>query len=238
MGKQGDIKLRGTMENIIYYQWKGIHCMRTVPEKVRQTKPTKKAASDFGLAVKSAAVVRAALRPLMPQVPADRSIIYSTDNAFRKWLQTNPLNDDNEADGILFFDWVSFNEEVNFKTIVQPKITIARGSEGSLLINWPECNPVNFLRAPNLTVQAVVRYVAVTIGMTGKNEPHCSEAQLAIPYIDQVLPATEILLENVTATKCLALLGMSVSYYKDELQCKPVNMMRWKPAGIVTGFYN
>src|SRR5665213_3254549 len=76
MGKQTNIKLRGTVENIIYYQWKGIHCIRTVPARVRQTKATKKAATDFGMAVKSSAVARSMFSKLMPQQPAGRSVIY------------------------------------------------------------------------------------------------------------------------------------------------------------------
>jgi len=51
MGKQKNIRLRCTVENIIYYQWKDIDCMRMVPPKVRQTDSTKKEASNFGVAV-------------------------------------------------------------------------------------------------------------------------------------------------------------------------------------------
>ncbi len=70
MGKQTNIKLRGTVENTIYYQWRDIHCIRTVPARVRQTKATKKAATNFGIAVKSSAVVRSMFSKLMPQQPA------------------------------------------------------------------------------------------------------------------------------------------------------------------------
>src|SRR5665213_1153418 len=109
MGKQTNIKLRGTVENIIYYQWKGIHCIRTVPARVRQTKATKKAATDFGMAVKSSAVARSMFSKLMPQQPAGRSVIYKVDGAFRQWLQGNPLKDPAPVNEIPFFDGISFN---------------------------------------------------------------------------------------------------------------------------------
>ena len=102
MGKQTNIKLRGTVENIIYYQWKGIHCMRTVPEKVRQTSNTKKAASVFGMAVRSAATMRAMLRPVLPD-PASRPMMYDLDGAFREWLHTEPLKSSEPADRLPSF---------------------------------------------------------------------------------------------------------------------------------------
>ena len=238
MGIQTNIKLRGTVENVIYYQWNGIHCMRTVPQKVRQTKATKKAATDFGVAVKSSALVRAAFQQLMPKTPAERSVIYTTDNAFRKWLQTNPLSNSEEVNGIPFFDGLSFNEETNFRNIFRPGITISRGEGGGLLIRWPEFNPVTFLRAPTGTVKTIIQYIAATVDMTGKEEPRSNAIQIAIPYINEELEGQEFPLKEVTAAKSVALVGMSARYFKDDLQTKPVNMLRWKPAGIIKGFFN
>lgn len=238
MGIQTNIKLRGTVGNIIYYQWKGIHCIRTVPAKVRQTKPTKKAATDFGIAVKSSAVVRALFRGLMPEIPANRSVIYKMDGAFRKWLKGNPLKNTEPADGISFFDDLSFNDDIELKKVLQLKVTISRSVNGGLLLQWPAFNPVAAIKAPTGTRQIVITYIVATIRMNGVDGHQCAETNFTIPYVDGMIPEREIQFENVTAFKSLALIGMAICFYKDNLQSQPVNIMRWKPAGVVGSFYN
>ena len=218
MGIQKNIKLRCTVENIIYYQWKGIDCIRTVPAQVRQTKATKKSATNFGVAVKSSAVVRSLFRKLMPVEPPARTLIYETDGAFRKWLQGNPLSNAAPVDGIPFFDGLSFNEAVNFQGIVQMKVRITRSADNALLIRWPEFNPVAVIKAPSGTAQVIIRYMVATLDMNPKNEPYCTETNFTIPYVDEVMPAQEILVQNATGPECLALLAMSARYYKDELK--------------------
>lgn len=238
MGKQTNIKLRGTVENTIYYQWKDIHCMRTVPARVRQTPATKKEAANFGVAVKNAAIARSMFKVITQYLPPNRAIIYKTDGAFRKWLHTHPLNEQAVINHIPFFEVLSFNEEINFQSVIKAKVTISRGSEGQLLINWPECNPVTFVRAPAETQHVVIKYLAATIDMHNPGIYHYSEAAISFTYADGVMPAKEMVLENVTAPVNLALVAMSVWYYKDETENRLINSMRWKPAGIVGSFYN
>ncbi|KAA9036375.1 hypothetical protein FW778_19290 [Ginsengibacter hankyongi] len=237
MGIQTNIKLRGTVENIIYYQWKGIHCIRTVPAKVRQTKPTKKAAKDFGLAVKSSAVVRYLLRPLMPK-DGDRSVIYKVDGAFRKWLKENPLDNTEPADGIPDFEGLAFNDDCDLQKIVQFQITFSRGASGEVLLQWPACNPVSAIKAPTGTCQLVVQCIAATVDVKAPGRQQSTAINFTIPYRDEMMPGREIVFANATSPQCLALVGMSIRYYKDELQSKPINIMRWKPAGIAASFFN
>src|SRR6185312_3286516 len=127
MGKQTNIRLRGTVENIIYYQWKGIHCIRTVPARVRQTTNTKKEASNFGSAVKTSAAARALFREILQRLPPSRPLIYKMDGALRKWLQTAPLDERDPVNDIPFFDGLSFNEAVDFRRVMAVPVTISRG---------------------------------------------------------------------------------------------------------------
>jgi hypothetical protein len=237
MGIQTNIKLRCTVGNIIYYQWKGIHCIRTVPAKVRQTAPTKKAATDFGIAVKCSAVVRSLFRPLLPE-PANRSIIYKTDAAFRKWLKENPLDNTEPVNGIPYFNGLSFNDGCDLQKIIQLKVAISRGADGGLLLQWPAFNPVTAIKAPTGTKQIVVKYIIATLDMNNAGQHECAETAFTIPYTDDMIPAKEIQFENATGFKCIALVGMAIRYYKDGLQSKPINILRRKPAGIADSFYN
>ena len=237
MGKQSNIKLRCTVENIIYYQWKGIDCIRTVPAHVKQTKPTKKAATDFGKAVKSSAIIRSLFRPLLPE-PANRSIIYKMDGAFRKWLKANPLDNTEVVNEITWFDGLSFNDSCDLQKVLKIKITINRTADGGLLLQWPPFNPVTDIKAPTGTRQLDVQCIITTLPMEQPEQAQCVETNFSIPYTDEIFPVQEVELPNVTRPHCLVLVGMAIRYFKDDMQNKPVNILRWKPVGIVGSFYN
>ena len=210
--------------------------MRTVPERVRQTPATKKEAANFGVAVKNAAIARSMFKVITKYLPPSRAVIYKTDGAFRKWLHTNPLDEASAVDNIPFFEELSFNEEINFENVIKADVTISRGSDGQLVIRWPECNPVASVRAPAETEHIVVKYLAGTIDMHNPGIYHYSEAIFSFSYVNETIPAKEIVIENVTTPGSLALVATSIWYYKDENRL--INSMRWKPAGIVGSFYN
>ena len=238
MGKQTNIKLRGTVENIIYYQWKGIHCIRTVPARVRQTKPTKKAASDFGLAVKCSASLRSSFKYLFPEIPAVRPLIYAMDGAYRKWLQINPLDDEEKIDHINLFNELSFNEKVTISKVLNVNILVSRGNNGDVIINWPAFVPINTIKAPEGTIHIIINYVMVTQDLKVPVTCQSLETKLEIPYNGETIPAKEILLPNVTGRKLLAILGMSIRFYKQGWRSMPVNSVAWKPGGVAGSFYN
>ncbi|WP_109694087.1 hypothetical protein [Chitinophaga deserti] len=57
------IPFTGRLGNIIAYKRNGKHCLRTVPEKVRQTANTRRAAKRFGAASSKGALIRHAITP-------------------------------------------------------------------------------------------------------------------------------------------------------------------------------
>ncbi|HEY8658795.1 MAG TPA: hypothetical protein VIL78_07145 [Hanamia sp.] len=238
MGKQTNIRLRCTVDNTIYYQWRDVDCIRTVPARVRQTAPTKKEASNFGVAVKYAAIARSMFRKIVPMVQPGRSWVYKTDSTFRNWLRTAPLGETGPANGIPFFDGLSFNEAVDFRRVMQVPVQISRGNNGSLVLQWPAFSPLATFKAPAGTHQVIVKYLAATLDMQQPGNYHEAKAGFTIPYTDTTIPAGTMLLENATAPGNLALVAMAIYYYKDDLKNAPVNMLRWKPAGIMASFYN
>ena len=236
MGIQTNIKLRGTVENVIYYQWKGIHCMRTVPEKVRQTPNTKKAASVFGLAVKSAAVMRAMLRPVLPD-PASRPMIYELDRAFREWLQTEPLQASEQQDNLPSFDNLSFNKD-SYPGKVFKVVTVTRVDESDLLIRIPALHTAADISAPAGTVRLGITFMATVLPFTGELEQKVIAADVFLPYTESKSAPQEILLPGVTGLHCLTLVAMSMRFYKSNNESLPVNQKRWKQTVVVGSFYN
>jgi hypothetical protein len=236
MGKQTNIKLRGTVENVIYYQWKGIHCMRTVPEKVRQTRNTRKAASVFGMAVKSAAAMRTMLRPVLPD-PASRPMMYALDAAVRKWLQLGPLKQTEPVDKIPSFEHLSFNKEA-YPGKVFREVSVSRKNNNDLLVKMPGIDPAADITAPVGTVKVGITFIAALLPFTGELEQKAEAAEIFLPYNNNKTDPQEVLLPAVTGLHCLTLAVMSTRFYKSMNECLPINQKRWKAAVIVGSFYN
>ncbi|WP_109699286.1 hypothetical protein [Chitinophaga deserti] len=68
------IPFTGRLGNIIAYKRNGKHCLRTVPDTVRQTANTRRAAKTFGAASRKGALVRNAIRPHLDIFP-DRALV-------------------------------------------------------------------------------------------------------------------------------------------------------------------
>jgi hypothetical protein len=234
MGKQGNIKLRGTVDNIIFYQWKGIHCIRTVPARVRQTDNTRQAASRFGLAVKSASVLRAMIKPVLPD-PANNAIRYDLDNAFRKWLHTDPLEKTEQESMMPFFKDFSFNKAAILGKLFRV-INVNRLSESDLLIELPAFNPAKEVTAPKGTTRLQLTLTAAVLSFKEQAQNKCVSADWYVPYEDKIIPLREMILPGLTVSQSLVLVVLEIRYYRGNETL--IDQMRWKPVGIVGSFYN
>jgi hypothetical protein len=67
MAKPTHIVLNGKLGNLVFYEFRGVPCTRTLPSKVRQTKATKKSARLFGRATSLSAALRGGLGNFLPQ---------------------------------------------------------------------------------------------------------------------------------------------------------------------------
>ncbi|HEY0610432.1 MAG TPA: hypothetical protein VGD35_12265 [Chitinophaga sp.] len=66
MAKQNGIfKFTGKLDNVIGYRRNGVWCVRSMPEKVRQTAATKQASQRFGIASRKGKLIRRAVRPYL-----------------------------------------------------------------------------------------------------------------------------------------------------------------------------
>ncbi len=234
MGKQRDIKLRGTVDNVIYYQWRNIHCMRSVPARVRQSSNTKIAATQFGLAVKTAAALRAMLKPVLPD-PTNNAIRYELDGAFRKWLHTDPLEKTEQETGIPFFEDFSFNKSATLGRLFRV-VKVNRAIDDSLLIQMPAFNPLRDVSAPKETSSLQLQFTAATLSFDDQVPGKCVSIDWRIPYEDKIVPLHEVILPGLTAPRSLALMVMGIRYYRGNQIM--IDQMRWKPMGIVGSFYN
>ena len=233
MGIQSNIKLRGTVENLVFYQWKGIHCIRTKPAKVNQAPVAIKNAGIFGMAANRSAVLRALLKRLMPE-PGNRKIIHRTDAAFRRWLQTEPLHDPAPVDHIHAFQHVSFNEKRELSEFLRMPVMVSRNDANQFDLQIAAFNPVSDIKAPPYTREVSLQIMIASLQMADPSVADCKETMLVIPYRNETLPAWQSMLPITAAEGQLTIIALAL-HYKTREQTEKID---WKPAGIVGSFYN
>jgi hypothetical protein len=82
MAKQTSVyKFTGKLDNLIGYRRKGVHCVRTMPQQVRQTAATKKASQHFGMASRKGRLVRRAVAGHL-EVGYDGTMVNRLNKAF------------------------------------------------------------------------------------------------------------------------------------------------------------
>lgn len=208
--------------------------MRTVPALVRQSKNTKVAASRFGVAVKSAAAIRAMLKPVLPD-PTNNVTRYELDGALRKWLQTNPLEKTEPENSISAFQELSFNKAARPGSLFR-MVKVERFAENDVLIQFPAFNPLAHVTAPKGTGIIQINLNAAVLSFLDIAKSKCERSNWRITYEDKELNLPDIILPQVTASKSLVLLVMGIEYFRANES--KIDQMRWKPMEIVGSFYN
>lgn len=233
MGIQSNIKLRGTVENLVFYQWRDIHCIRTKPAKVNQAPIAIKNAGIFGMAANRSAVLRALLKPLLPE-PGNRKVIHRTDAAFREWLKTEPLHDPAPVDNIHAFHQLSFNEKKALPQFFKVPINVTRNAGNQFEMQIAEFDPVRDIKAPEYTTEISLQIMIASLKMQNPSVVDCKETTLVIPYHKETLPARQCVLP-VTAGEGRLTIVVLALHYKTWEQTEKI---AWKPAGVVGNFYN
>lgn len=233
MGIQSNIKLQGTVENLIFYQWRDIHCIRTKPAKVNQAPVAIKNAEIFGMAANRSSVLRGLLKPLIPE-PGNRKIIHRSDAAFREWLKTEPLHDPAPVDNIHAFNHLSFNEKRELQEFFRIPIIVIRNADNHFEMQIAEFDPLSDLKAPENTSEISLQIMIASLNMENPSVVDCKETMLIIPYRRETLPARQCMLPIAADEGQLTIIALALHY----TTAGQIEKNDWKPAGIVGSFYN
>src|SRR5262245_16359958 len=86
MGSANNSLFKGRVGNLVFYEYRGKPCCRTVPDYVKQTAATKKSSSQFRIAVRASGYLRAQMKHFLPD-PKDKPMLYGFNNAILQWIR-------------------------------------------------------------------------------------------------------------------------------------------------------
>ena len=221
MAKQVGTAITGTIGDVIFYKWKGIHVMRSKGKTGTQAPQAKEQAAIMGKASAISAKLRGALKPLFPET-VNRKLMYRLNNLLQQWLRTKPAEvngyeEVNLLKGFSFFD----NSEgaVPFYAV----IPVRRSAEGNLFLQLPAFDSPNPIHPLPFSGQINIKAIAVSCNLFDPKDTVSEETALNIEYDGTAVAAQELPLQLQTRPGYLTVVAISIN-----------NLT----AGIVAGMYN
>ena len=221
MAKQVGTAITGTIGDVIFYKWKGIHVMRSKGKTGTQAPQAKEQAAIMGKASAISAKLRGALKPLFPET-VNRKLMYRLNNLLQQWLRTKPAEvngyeEVNLLKGFSFFD----NSEgaVPFYAV----IPVRRSEDGNLFLQLPAFDSPNPIHPLPFNGQINIKAIAVSCNLFDPKDTVSEETALNIEYDGTAVAAQELPLQLQTRPGYLTVVAISIN-----------NLT----AGSVAGMYN
>jgi hypothetical protein len=228
MAKRDAAFTSGRVGNLIYYQWKGIPCVRTIPYKVRQTKATRQSAKNFGRAVKLSQGLRGYLSPCLPNYKS-KAVMHTMNAALLTWLRQEKPEEN------ISFVGLEFNEKSTLTSKLKQQPIVDFSKKGKILISFPRLKIPDDLLAPSNTTSVRMDIAAVGFIFSELFQPTAfAKASVEIPYKKGLLPAVKGELAFNFKPGSLNVIAMSLHYITSKYSVvKEIADERWTPSAII-----
>ncbi|HMH33591.1 MAG TPA: hypothetical protein VK543_11200 [Puia sp.] len=238
MAVQRNVIFTGRIGNMIFYKRNGKYCSRAVPDRVRQTKPTKARAKEFGKASSLARAIREQLLPVIP-FPADNNMQTRLITAVFQWLKeagSSRTERINQLSLIERFQFTSEGDEIMNRWKIRPAISIP--SAGLLEIKIPSFIPDQSVRAPANTELVMLKISAGSCNPERGIVTGNSSTELLLNYDSKPVAAQTIVLEFPMPKGSLIVAGASLVYTVVKNKKLRLNANKsFMPAGIIAAMY-
>ena len=150
MPSQINVQITGRIQNVVFYKRGDKYYARSVPGKVKQTKGTKKRATEFGKASRIGAGLRKQLLPVIP-FPADNKMQTRLVSVLFQWLRSgyNPVQPCYE---VPFLNNFQFTEGYSITERWKIPFLVTNPEPGMLELKMPAFVPAKAISAPAGTV--------------------------------------------------------------------------------------
>ena len=236
MPSQLNVQLTGRIQNIIFYKRGDKYYARSVPYSVKQTKATKKRASEFGRASTLGKHFRHQLLPAIP-LPADNGMQTRLVSALFQWLRSG-YNFSEPCEPVPYLHNFQFAEGDTISERWSAKIAVSHPEDNLLLITIPSFVPVKNISAPAGT-QRVKCYLAVAACDVHTGQPKGGfSTSLDFNYDAAGFPQQRIPVAIDTAAGNLVLTAVSLEYFSvNNGFLQKIAKKAFMPSGVVSAIY-
>jgi hypothetical protein len=236
MPSQINLQITGRIQNVVFYKRGDKYYARSVPARIRQTKATKKRATEFGKASGIGAGLRKQLLPVIP-FPADNKMQTRLVSELCSWLQSG-FDPEQPCDPVPFLNDFSFTEGDTVTERWKVSLEVTKIADGMLQMKIPAFVPAKNILVPAGTVSVKCHIATGGYHLKNGGETGGFSTSLNFNYNDEPVPEQIISLPTPTPSGSLIVTGVSLEYYfnKNGHLQKSMNKA-FMPAGIVSAMY-
>ena len=236
MPSQINLQITGKIGNIIFYKRGDKYYARSVAGHTRQTKATKKRATEFGKASRAGKILRQQLLPVIP-FPADNKMQTRLVSDLFSWLRSG-FDPGQPCDPVLFLNNFRFTESDTVAERWRVSLEVTKTGDGMLQIKIPAFVAAKNILAPAGTVSVKCNIATGGYHLKSGTGTGGFSTSLNFNYDDEPVPGQTILLPTPTPSGSLIVTGVFLEYYfnKNGHLQKSMNKA-FMPAGMVKGMY-
>ena len=202
--------------------------MRTVPDRVRQTKATRQSAKVFGRAVELSKGIRSFLSPCLPNYKG-KEVMYTMNAALLSWLRQE------KPEEHISFVGLEFNEKSTMTSKLKQQPLVDFSKKGKVIISFPQLKIPEDIVAPSNTTSVRMDIAAVGFMFSELFQPTAlAKANVEIAYKKGLLPVVKKELAFNCKPGSLNIVAMSLHYITSKYSdVKEITDDRWMPAAII-----
>jgi hypothetical protein len=236
MPSQINLQITGRIQNIVFYKRGDKYYARSVSSGIRQTKATKKRATEFGKASRAGKILRQQLLSVIP-FPADNKMQTRLVSDLFSWFRSG-FDPEQPCDPVLFLNDFSFTESDTVAQRWRVSLEVTQTGNNMLQIKIPSFVPAKNIKAPAGTVSVKCNIATGGYHLKNGGETGSFSTSLNFNYNDKPVPAQILSLPTPTPPGSLIVTGVSLEYYfnKNGHLQKSTNKA-FMPAGIVKAMY-
>ncbi len=210
MAKQADTAITGTFNNLIYYKWRDVYCVRVKGNTGKQAPVAIQQAGILGKASGISAKLRALLKPVIPY-PKDRKLMYRMNNAIQQWLRAADLKNAapiNEIAGLNGFSFFGNPELTNGFRAAMP---VSKTADGNLSIYIPAFDSPNPISPLPFSGNIRLHIMAASCNVNDNSYTNSHEILLDIPYYGIPIPPQQIPIPLQTLPGNLTVVALNIN---------------------------
>jgi hypothetical protein len=211
MGRQTGVKFIGTIDGVIYYIWKGIYCMRSMPGFFNQSAATQETASVLGRASNQGKLLRMGLEPLLPN-PKLSSMQKRLQTAIQYIINMQEGHNMEELEETDTLQSFVFNEKARCNNIFSSMISATCIPDKGVGIDIQAFNPAGKFRYPGSIHKLRFILAAVVVNTRKKELADTCYIQAEIDYTNKEQVAMHFDLPVTTGKGCLVTATVAVQF--------------------------
>ena len=236
MPSQVNIQITGRIKDLILYKVGDKYYARTAPGKVKQTKATKKRATEFGKASRIGGCLRQQLLAVIP-FPGDNKMQTRLVSVLFQWLRSG-YDPSKSCAPVPFISNFQFTEGATITERWRVALEVTNPESGLLELKIPSFVPSRSISAPAGTV-SVKCHIAVA-GCNAESGVATGGFSTSIfyNYNEAEVPEQTVMLPAPTPAGSLLVTAVSLEYnFQKNGHLEKTKNKAFMPSGVVSAMY-